>query len=138
MTWQCHSPVKIDSSLKRSAEVLRAQGVRVFIDSFEQADLWGKNLFEHLHRIYSTEARFCLMLISHHYVEKMWTVHERRAAQERVLNERNQEYLLPVRIDSTPLPGLPSTIAYLNASSGPKAIAQLFVRKLGGILGTLS
>lgn len=78
------------------------------------------------------------MLISHHYVEKMWTVHERRAAQERVLNERNQEYLLPVRIDSTPLPGLPSTIAYLNASSGPKAIAQLFVRKLGGILGTLS
>jgi hypothetical protein len=120
------------------AEILRVHGVRVFIDSFEQADLWGKNLFEHLHQVYSTQARFCLMLISHHYVEKMWTVHERRSAQERVLNERNQEYLLPVRIDNTALPGLPSTIAYLNANSGPQAIAQLFIRKLGGVLGTLS
>jgi TIR domain-containing protein len=128
-----------DRSLAQQiAEILRAHDVRVFFDSFEQADLWGKDLFTHLHDIYSNQSRFCLMLISRHYAEKMWTVHERRSAQERVLNERDHEYLLPVRIDDTPLPGLPTQIGYLNANSGAPAIAQLFVRKLGGVLGTLS
>ena len=116
------------------AGILRYSGIRVFYDSFEQADLWGKDLFEHLYQIYSTDSRFCIILVSESYVNKRWTVHERRSAQERVLNERKTEYLLPVRLDSTPLPGLPGTVAYLEASRGPDEIATLFIRKLGNIL----
>jgi hypothetical protein len=40
------------------ATILRAQNVRVFYDSFEQAELWGKNLFEHLSSIYSEQSRY--------------------------------------------------------------------------------
>lgn len=119
---------------KELAEILRNSGVRVFYDSFEQADLWGKNLFEHLYYIYSSASRFCIILVSESYVKKRWTIHERRSAQERVLNERQKEYLLPVRIDSSPLPGLPSTIDYVEATKGPYEIAQLFIRKLGNVL----
>lgn len=70
------------------------------------------------------------MLVSKSYVEKRWTVHERRAAQERVLNERDNAYLLPVRLDNTPVPGLPITVAYLDASIGMEKVADLFLRKL--------
>ena len=120
------------------AEVLKAHGVRVFYDSFEQANLWGKNLFEHLHSVYSKKARFCIMLVSSAYASKMWTVHERRSAQERSLKERDSEYILPVRIDDTELPGLPSSVVYLDIRYGALHICKLFIEKLGGVLGSLS
>jgi len=116
------------------ADSLRWSGVRVFYDSFEQADLWGKDLFTHLYNVYANDARFCIVLVSENYVNKRWTVHERRSAQERVLNERDSEYLLPVRLDLTPLPGLPGTVAYLDGSRGVHDIARLFIRKLGNVL----
>jgi hypothetical protein len=68
----------------------------------------------------------------------MWTNHERQAAQDRALRQRDAEYLLPVRIDGVTLPGMPSSIAYLDIALGPQAIAQLFMRKLGARLGMLS
>jgi hypothetical protein len=30
------------------AEQLRSQGIRLFYDRYEQANLWGKDLYEHL------------------------------------------------------------------------------------------
>ena len=78
------------------ANHLKTAGLHVFYDDFEKAKLWGKDLFVTLCDIYSNQARYCIMLISKAYVEKQWTVHERRSAQERVLNERDNEYLLPV------------------------------------------
>jgi hypothetical protein len=121
------------------ANELRKHGVRVFYDSFEQANLWGKDLFAHLHEIYSKKSRFCIMLVSEAYSSKMWTVHERKSAQSRALKERDNEYILPVRIDNTELPGLPDTIAYIDISQyGYLEICRLFIQKLGGSLSTLS
>jgi len=76
------------------AETLRAMGVSVFYDEYEKADLWGKNLYDHLSDVYRKRARFCLMLLSKHYAAKQWTNHERQAAQARAFSE-NQEYILP-------------------------------------------
>jgi hypothetical protein len=112
------------------ANALKNAGLHVFYDNFEQANLWGKNLFTTLYDVYSHQARYCIILISKWYVDKEWTVHERRAAQERVLNERDNEYLLPIRLDKTPLPGLPNTIAYLDASIGMDRVANLFIQKI--------
>lgn len=124
---------------EKIATVLKTHGVRVFYDSFEQANLWGKDLFVHLHEVYSKKSRFCMMIISSAYLDKMWTVHERKAAQSRALKERDNEYVLPIRIDNTELPGLPDTIAYLDISRyGYLKICQLFIQKIGGVLGTLS
>lgn len=34
------------------ATFLKSYGVKVFYDKFEQADLWGKNLYDHLSDLY--------------------------------------------------------------------------------------
>jgi hypothetical protein len=123
---------------ERMAEILVAHGVRVFYDSYEEATLWGKDLFVHLHEVYGKRSIFCVMFVSESYSKRMWTVHERRSAQERALKERDNEYILPVRIDNTELPGLPSTIAYLDINNGIEHISKVLIEKLGGALGSLS
>jgi hypothetical protein len=98
------------------ADQLRQHGVRVFYDRYEQATLWGKDLYEHLDHVYQRAARFCVLFVSEHYARKVWTNHERKSAQSRALHE-NQEYILPVRFDDTEIPGLRSTVGYIDARS---------------------
>jgi len=60
------------------------------------------------------DEKFVVMFISHHYAEKVWTNHERQAAQSRALTERG-EFILPVRFDDTPIEGLLPTVGYLDS-----------------------
>jgi hypothetical protein len=113
------------------AKLLQNAGVRTFYDEFEKADLWGKDLYSHLHDIYQNQARYCVMFISKHYVEKAWTALERRSAQARAF-ESNTEYLLPVRFDDTEVPGLPSTIAFVDTNSiNLQQLCEMIIRKVG-------
>ncbi len=57
---------------RKIAGQLRERGVEVFFDEYEEADLWGKDLYEHLSKVYSEEGRYCIMLISEHYAKKAW------------------------------------------------------------------
>ncbi|MBZ5625007.1 MAG: TIR domain-containing protein [Acidobacteriia bacterium] len=91
------------------AQCLRSAGVSVFYDAYEEAALWGKNLYDHLATVYQHQARYCLMLVSAAYAAKVWTTHERQSAQARALTEKT-EYILPVRYDDTPIPGLLPTM----------------------------
>lgn len=112
------------------ADGLRNAGVRVFFDEYEQAILWGEDLYEHLAVIYQEKAQYCLMLVSRAYADKVWTSHERRHAQARALNEK-RGYILPVRFDDTVVPGLPPTIGYINYSQqGPEGVCRLLQEKL--------
>jgi hypothetical protein len=95
------------------ADDLRRSGVAVFYDKYEQTDLWGKDLYEHLSEVYQNKARYTVMFISRHYAEKLWTRHERKSAQARAFRESG-EYILPARFDDTEVPGLASTVAYLD------------------------
>jgi hypothetical protein len=99
--------------VERVAKELRESGVRVFYDRYEQVELWGKDLYAHLNDVYSTAARYCVLFVSEHYARKVWTNHERSAAQERALRE-NREYILPARFDNTTVPGLRSTIGHVD------------------------
>ena len=99
--------------VEQTAKKLRDLGVHVFYDHDEKVELWGKNLYEHFADIYQNSSRFCVIFVSKHYEEKLWTKHERRHAQTRAF-ENNGEYLLPVRIDDTELPGLPKTIGHID------------------------
>ena len=65
----------------RVANLLRDRGVKVFYDRFEEADLWGKNLYDYLSELYQRRARFTVMFISRAYGAKRWTDHESAAAQ---------------------------------------------------------
>lgn len=105
--------------------------VRVFYDEFFKAELWGKDLFQHLASIYRDKAKFCIVFVSKAYKDKVWPKHELRQAQERALFSAT-EYILPVIIDDVDLPGLNRTTGFLDArSTNPLAIGGMVLRKLG-------
>ncbi|MET8840611.1 TIR domain-containing protein [Streptomyces rubiginosohelvolus] len=115
----------------RVAASLKQAGIRVFYDDYEKVALWGKDLYEHLDYIYGKSAEYCILFASEEYAKKVWTNHERRSAQARALMSY-AEYVLPVRFDTTEIPGLRATIGYLDAQSiEPESLAQLISEKLG-------
>ncbi len=117
--------------VEQVAQLLRLKDVSVFYDSYEQASLWGKNLIEHLHKVYSSSARYCVMFISKHYAEKVWPTHERRSAFEKAI-EAKEEYILPARFDDTEIPGLHKHIGYIDLrKETPESLARLVLKKLG-------
>jgi len=114
----------------RVANLLRDSGVTVFYDLFEEASLWGKNLYDYLSEIYQDKALFTIMFISEHYARKMWTNHERQAMQARAFQE-HQEYILPARFDETPIPGVLPTVGYITLQTKtPEAFVETIKRKL--------
>ena len=117
--------------VERVAEILKASQVSVFYDNYEEASLWGKDLVEHLHKVYGGSARFCVMFISKHYADKVWPTHERRSAFEKAI-ESKEEYILPARFDDTSIPGLRKTIGYVDLrNKSPEQLAALILEKLG-------
>jgi hypothetical protein len=85
----------------------------VFYDAYEQASLWGKNLYPHLSDVYQHKAGYCVVFLSRFYRDKLWTKHELQSAQARAFSE-NREYILPVRLDDTEVPGILSTVGYID------------------------
>lgn len=113
------------------AHALRRRSIEVFFDEFEKSQLWGKNLYEFLSEVYSSKARFCVMFISEAYTKKAWTKLERQSAQSRALNE-DREYILPLRLDDTKVPGILSTVSYVDLRETTiEEVADLICRKLG-------
>jgi len=93
--------------------------------------LWGKNLVEFFDDIYRKQARYCVMLVSPEYRDRMWTQHERRSAQARALEERGGEYILLVVVEPAELPGMPPNVGYLSLAQYPiKRITEILLTKL--------
>jgi hypothetical protein len=116
--------------VNKVAAVLKNGGARVFYDRYEQADLLGKDLYQHFQIIYRDESRYCVIFASSHYANKLWTNHELRQAQARVFAEQ-PGYLVPVRLDDTEIPGLNDTIGFLDARElAPSQVADVVLQKL--------
>ncbi|MYC40132.1 MAG: TIR domain-containing protein [Candidatus Dadabacteria bacterium] len=116
------------------ATALQAEKVEVFYDEFNPANLWGEDLSVKLREIYFTDSRYCIIILSDYYLEKVWTVWELRNAMEKSIQEKGEAYILPVRLDgfSGDVPGLPNTIVYVSAeSTEPEKIVDLFLQKIG-------
>jgi len=114
------------------AEILRLLGVHVFYDDYERADLWGKDLYQHLQSVYMDRAKYCIIFVSAAYRKKLWTRHELKQAQARAFKE-NQEYILPVRLDDTEIPGLNATTGYIDLRNHSLTeLSHLIVQKLFG------
>jgi hypothetical protein len=110
--------------------LLKRDGFKVFYDKDEEHDSWGKNLYEHSTEIYSKRGKYCVMFLSKHYAAKQWPTLERRAAQERAFKE-NREYILPIRIDDTSIPGILDTVAYQDLrQKSIEEIYEILKRKL--------
>lgn len=112
------------------ATALSSRRIRVFYDEYEEANLWGKDLYIHLGDIYEKKARFCILFLSRAYKSKVWTKLERENAQARAFQE-SQEYILPVRLDDTEIPGVLPTVGYVDGKKhSPAHVADLVQQKL--------
>lgn len=113
------------------AKLLRQRRVRVFYDEFQRATLWGKDLYQHLQSVYRDQAEYCVVFVSEHYLRKAWTKHEIQQAQARSFVS-DREYILPVRLDDSSLPGLNPTIGYIDLRAVKiEELVELLLEKLG-------
>jgi len=118
------------SYVEEVAQYLKASEVSCFYDRYEDVTLWGKELTEHLDKVYRS-ARYCVMFISCYYAEKVWTNHERKSALARAVQEKG-EYILPARFDETEVPGVRHTIGYVNLKEKtPRQLGEMILKKLG-------
>ena len=117
--------------VEQVARALQARGIAVFYDEFEKIDLRGKDQGEELQAVYAQKAGKVVAFVSKAWVERAWPRLERRSALSRAVRESG-EYLLPVRFDDTPVPGLPDSIHYLQAKEySPFELAVVIAQKLG-------
>ena len=118
------------SNAEALADALHRRGVKVFYDEFAKADLWGKDLYSHLSELYSKQAKYCVVFISKHYSTNPWPKLERKASQARALNQ-DEEYILPIRLDESEIPGILSTTGYLRwPPENAESIADKLMVKL--------
>jgi hypothetical protein len=116
--------------VEQVAMALAAAGVKVFYDRLEEHNLWGKNLYDYLSDVYKNQASFTIMFVSEHYSKKLWTNHERQAAQARAFAD-NREYVLPARFDDTEIPGLLPTIGHIDLRHrSPIDLVEIIKKKL--------
>jgi TIR domain len=114
----------------RLAEILREAGYVVFYDDFYPEQLWGKDLVAFFDEIFRKRSRYCVVFVSQEYRDRKWTSHELRSAQARALEEKGQEYILPIKVDDIELDGLQPTIGYVPIAQGIEKIAELLIKKL--------
>lgn len=118
------------SIVKSLADLLTTEGVSVFYDQYEQSNLWGKDLYQHLQYVYSDAAQFCVIFISRFYAKKLWARHELKQAQARAFRE-SREYILPIRLDDTAIPGIPETVGYIDIRQfSLEDVMALLVKKI--------
>ena len=116
--------------VEQVAEHLVNLDVTVFYDRYETAQLWGEDLAVHLGNIYSRDSHFVVMFSSRNYAKKAWPNHERQHALARHLKGQTGR-ILPVRIDDSEIPGVPSTVGYLDARVvSPAELAELIRQKV--------
>lgn len=121
------------------AAALVRRGCRVFIDESRTSELVGRELSPLLRSVFRDRSLYCVVLISAAYASKTWTMLEWAAARERE-GKNGGDYILPVRLDDTELPGLAETVAYLDLRTIPveqvhAAIAQRLQSKITQQLG---
>lgn len=114
------------------ASLLVDRNLRVFRDEYQAAHVqrWGDGVVDHLVNLYTRKARYCVLLISQHYPLKQWTEAERMAAQERALRDAD-EYILPIRLDDSEVPGITEAAGYRDLRRHPmESIVDLLEQKL--------
>lgn len=114
---------KINKSLKE-------RGVKTFYDKDYQAQLWGKRLTKEFEEIYSKKSRYVMPVISENYPEKIWTNFEMDIIR-READNRNGDFILPLRIDNTQIFGIPDDVGYIDLKKeGFEKTIDLIIQKL--------
>lgn len=113
---------------RQIAEALRKRGVHVFFDEYAQSELWGRNLYEYLTKIYE-ESRLCIVIVSESYAHSQWASSELRnlVAHSQL---RDSFTILPITIGPVRT-GLLGSIASLDWSgTTADGVAALVAERL--------
>ncbi len=122
--------------VEQVAKTVAAAGVSVFYDDFEEVRMWGRDLPSFLEQLFREKARFCVLFLSADYARKAFPRWEGQAAIARLVKQKG-EYILPIRFDSTDLPGLPPMTKYLDGQKlTPPQVAANILEKLRLETGT--
>lgn len=115
------------------ATSLLAKKYRVFYDRFEQHALLGEDLGGYLPDVFSEQSRYCVIVVSDNYANKVWTRLEFRSAiAGAVFSGPRDAFVLPLRLDDTKLSGLHSTVGYLDLRvHDVREAVNLLVQKIG-------
>lgn len=110
------------------AKELEKEKIKVFFDETSSSELWGRDLYEHLNKLY-TDTKVCIVLVSKNYNEKQWTALEWRNLMAHSAT-RPSFAILPVHIDRSEVPEDIAHFGYVpwNASA---------VHKLTGLVQNL-
>lgn len=105
-----------DRSIAREInESLKKENIKVFFDEHSSTELWGRNLYNLLEKIY-TESKLCIVIVSKNYSEKQWTRLEFRNLIAHA-SSRPSFSLLPIHIGDAPLPRDLANVAYVQWDS---------------------
>lgn len=111
------------------AHLLNNKNIKVFLDEYGSPDAWGDSV-NHLVNLYARKARYCVILISEHYPLQSWTDEERTAAREGALRDA-EEYILPLRLDDSDVPGIAEVKGYRDLRQhSMESIVALLEEKL--------
>lgn len=112
------------------AAALKRLGVSVYYYQFEKGKGLGTDLHLKLTDIFQNQSKYCVILISKDYLNE-WTEIELNAAWARKIKNREKDYILPVRLDQTEIPGLLPTMEYLEwPPDNEESIARAIASKL--------
>ena len=125
--------------VEATVRAMEALGLTVFYDLDHQADLWGKDLGEELHKVYATQSHRVLMFASDDYLTKAIPTHERRSALSRAIDQPTAPYVLQVKLSDVEVPGIPTTQVWADGRvMSPQEIANRVARHLQADSGGLA
>ena len=94
------------------AQKLAQRGLVVFYDEFYTSRLLGKQLDREFEWTFGRGTRFFVPLISRSYRERAWPQLEWAIACKEA--QHREDFILPLRLDDTPLLGMPDSVGFLD------------------------
>lgn len=90
----------------------------------------GVDLSKVLRNIYGPDSKYVIALVSDRYLSTDYTNFEFNIAQAEQM-KRNDTHVLPLRLDNTIIPGIKSTVAYLDGTKmSLEEISKILLNKL--------
>jgi len=87
-------------------------------------------LSEYFREVYGPKTRYIVVLISKHYPVKNWTGFEFSIMREEA-KKRQDEFILPIKLDNTQIEGIKEDIAYLDyQEEGIEGIVDCLIKKI--------
>ncbi len=106
---------------EKIANLLMEKNARVYYDRFFEGEMLGKKLSTYFHQKFGVDAKYVIILISKEYPHKDWTNWELSIARDEA-KKRKEEFILPIRIDSTKILGIHDDIGFIDLRE--KSIAE--------------